>query len=303
MKNERITTPARLKPGDTIGVVAPSGPFDHEIFSRGMRVLETMGFEVFVPSGIFEAKGYLAGSDSHRADCFNRMFADTKIDAVICARGGYGSIRILDLLDYDLIRSNPKVFIGFSDVTALLSTLFNRCGLVTFHGPMVTSLADETEEARRTLFQAISSAGKSEITVPNGITIKPGTVSGILCGGNLRTLCHLVGTPFAANFADKILFLEDRGEAPYRIDRMLVHMKMAQCFQRLAGIVLGTFEECGPIKNILEIFMDIFEETPVPILAGFEAGHNKNNTTIPLGIEATLDADNHSLMFHHAPTT
>jgi muramoyltetrapeptide carboxypeptidase len=302
MNNEKIRVPARLRPGDAIGVVAPAGSFNREIFYRGTRVLEEMGFEVFIPAGLFETRGYLAGSDYHRADCVNRMFADKSIKAVICARGGYGAIRILHLLDYETIKRNPKIFLGFSDITALLHALLDRCNLITFHGPVITSLADVTDEARQALFQAISSAGKLEITVPNGIAVKPGSGSGIFCGGNLTTLCHLVGTPFSPSFANKILFLEDRGEAPYRIDRMLVHMNIAGCFKGLAGIVLGAFEECGPIEAILKVVEDIFEDIPVPILAGLEAGHCKNNTTIPVGVEATLDADAHTLFLHQATT-
>jgi muramoyltetrapeptide carboxypeptidase len=303
MKSEKIRIPSRLKQGDTIGIVAPAGPFDLETFSRGTRIIEEMGFEVFIPAGLFEAEGYLAGSDHHRADYVNQLFADKSIDAIISARGGYGSIRTLQLIDYEAIKKNPKIFIGFSDITALLSVLFKRCGLVTFHGPVVTSLADGTEESLHALLKAILSDSKLEITVPNGITVKPGSGSGILCGGNLTTLCHLVGTPFTPIFSNRLLFLEDRGEAPYRIDRMLVQMKLAGCFKGLAGIVLGTFEECGPMEAILKIFADIFQDMPIPILAGLEAGHGKNNTTIPLGIEATLAADEQSLLFQRAATT
>jgi muramoyltetrapeptide carboxypeptidase len=302
MNNDKIRTPARLKPGDTIGVAAPAGPFDPETFSRGIRFLEEMGFKVYLPHGLFESSGYFAGSDRHRADCVNRLFADPSIDAVICARGGYGSLRILHLLDYEAIKSNPKIFVGFSDITAILHTLLNRCGLVTFHGPVVTSLADGTNVARQALYQAIATADRPEIPAPEGITVKPGTGSGILCGGNLATLCHLVGTPFAPSFADMIVFLEDRGEAPYRIDRMLSHMKIAGCFEGIAGMVLGTFEKCGTLRDVLRIVGDIFEDTAVPILAGLEAGHCKNNTTIPMGVEATLNADDHTLFLHRAAT-
>jgi len=303
MKSEKIRMPLRLRPGDTIGIVAPAGPFDMETFSRGTRIFEEMGFEVFIPAGMFRAKGYLAGSDYHRAEFVNQLFADKSIDAIICARGGYGSLRILDLLDYEVIKNNPKIFIGFSDITALLSVFLNRCGLVTFHGPVVTSLADMAEDVRRSLFQAVSSGGRLEITAPGGITVKPGSGSGILCGGNLTTLCHLIGTPFSPGFANKILFLEDRGEAPYRIDRMLVHMKLAGCFKGLAGIVLGSFEGCGPLEDIVKIIVDIFQDHSIPILAGLDAGHGSRNITIPMGIEATLDADRYLLSYHRAATT
>jgi muramoyltetrapeptide carboxypeptidase len=159
---ETIQLPSRLKPGDKIGIAAPAGPFDRETFFRGVHIFEEKGFEVFFPDGLLEATGYLAGSDDHRAQLVNQLFADNSVDAIICARGGYGSLRILPLLDYDVIAKNPKVFIGFSDITALLIVLFARCGLVTFHGPVVTSLADAHELTVSSLFQTITSDGKLE---------------------------------------------------------------------------------------------------------------------------------------------
>ena len=254
MKSEKIRIPARIKSGDTIGIVAPAGPFDRQTFLRGTRIIEDMGFNVFIPPGLFEKKRYLAGSDNHRVQFVNQLFADTSIDAIICARGGYGSMRILPMLDYDTIQNNPKVFIGFSDITILLSVLVSRCNLVTFHGPVVTSLADASEETKSSLFSNLTSDSNLEIKLSGGKTIIPGVAAGEVCGGNLTMLCHLVGTPFAPEFDNKILFLEDRGEAPYRIDRMLVHMALAGCFKGLSGIILGTFEECGPIEDVIKIY-------------------------------------------------
>jgi muramoyltetrapeptide carboxypeptidase len=294
--------PSRLKSGDKIGIAAPAGPFDRETFLRGIHIFEEKGLEVFLPDGLLDATGYLAGSDDHRARLVNQLFADSSIDAIVCARGGYGSLRILPLLDYNLIVKNPKVFVGFSDISALLTVLFDRCGLVTFHGPVVTSLADANEFTISSLFQTITSDGKLEIEVPNGITISPGTGSGILVGGNLATLCHLVGTPFAPNFANKILFLEDRAEAPYKIDRMLMQMRLAECFEGLAGLVLGSFEECGPVEGIVKIVKDIFGDFQIPIVAGLDAGHGGTNLTLPIGIEVTLDAGGHLLSYHRAAT-
>ena len=294
--------PERIQPGDTIGVAAPAGPFDRKTFSCGARILEDMGFKLFIPPGLFERNGYLAGPDEHRVQSLNQMFADNSIDGIICARGGYGSMRILPMLDFDVIRNNPKVFIGFSDITTLLSVFFTRCNLATFHGPVITSLAGATEETKQSLLGNISSGDKLEIKVPGGRTIKSGVGTGQVCGGNLTMLSHLIGTSFAPGYKNRILFLEDRGEAPYRIDRMLVHMKLAGCFKRIAGIILGSFEECGPIEEIIKIIVNIFQDCPIPILGGLDAGHGKHNLTIPLGIEATLDADAHTLSYHQAAT-
>jgi muramoyltetrapeptide carboxypeptidase len=302
LKHKAIKIPARLSPGDTIGIVAPAGPFDRDTFARGTRHLEALGFRVYTPPGLLDARGYLAGSDRHRARFINQLFADKRIDAIICARGGYGSIRVLPLLDYQAIADNPKVFIGFSDITVLLAVLAERSGLATFHGPVVTSLADAPAETRQSLMQAVASDVNLEIKVAGGITISPGAASGIICGGNLTTLCHLVGTPFAPVFAEKILFLEDRAEAPYRIDRMLAHMKLAGCFENLAAMVLGYFEDCGPLNDIYNIVAETFRDEPFPIFAGLDAGHRKLNRTLPFGIEATLDADGHSLSYHRAAT-
>jgi muramoyltetrapeptide carboxypeptidase len=211
-------------------------------------------------------------------------------------------MRILPMLDYDTIQNNPKVFIGFSDITILLSVLVSRCNLVTFHGPVVTSLADASEETKCSLFSNVTSQSNLEIKLSGGKTIIPGVAAGEVCGGNLTMLCHLVGTPFAPEFENKILFLEDRGEAPYRIDRMLVHMALAGCFKGISGVILGTFEECGPIEDVIKIIVEVFEKYSIPILAGLDAGHGRHNLTIPLGIEATLDANRHSLIYHRAAT-
>ena len=297
-----LRLPARLKPGDTVGIVAPAGPYDRETFERGIRVLARLGFKVFIPPALLDTNGYLAGSDRHRAQYINQLFADKDIDAVICARGGYGSIRILNLLDFRLIAANPKVFIGFSDITVLLTAFADRSGLSVFHGPVVTALADSPPETPRSLMQAVSSDIAVDIRGFEGVTINSGSGSGIVCGGNLATLCHLVGTPFAPQFADKILFLEDRGEPPYKIDRMLTQMKLAGCFEKLAGIALGSFEECGSLDDIYNIVAEAFRDDSIPILAGLEVGHGKYNLTLPFGIEATLDADDHCLTYHRAAT-
>ena len=294
--------PRPVSEGSRLAIVAPAGPFDRDTFARGTRHLEELGFRVYTPPGLLDARGYLAGSDQHRARFINQLFADKRIDAIICARGGYGSIRVLPLLDYQAIADNPKVFIGFSDITVLLAVLAERSGLATFHGPVVTSLADAPAETRQSLMQAVASDVSLEIKVAQGITINPGSASGIVCGGNLTTMCHLVGTPFAPIFAGKILFLEDRAEAPYRIDRMLAHMKLAGCFENLAAMVLGYFEDCGPLNDIYNIVAEIFRDEPFPIFAGLDVGHGKHNRTLPFGIEATADADGHCLSYHRAAT-
>ena len=302
-QEKKSVRPPRLKPGDTIGIVAPAGPFDPEKFMKGKSVLESMGFQTVFEEGIFQKHGFLAGTDIQRADQVNRLFADTTVQAIFCARGGYGSMRILSLLDFETIQTHPKIFLGFSDISALLSALFDRCSLVTFHGPVVTTLAKASEKTIMAMKTVLTSDAPLELTPENGKVIKPGVCSGLVAGGNLTTLCHLVGTPYTPNFKGKILLIEDVGEMPYRIDRMLTQMKLAGCFNEIAGLILGGFKECGYLNEVVEIFSNIFEDADIPILTGFEVGHGEHNLTIPMGLGATLDTESKKLLFHEPSTT
>jgi muramoyltetrapeptide carboxypeptidase len=301
-QEKKSIRPPRLKPGDTIGIVSPAGPFDPEKFMKGKTVLESIGFQTFFDEGIFQKHGFLAGTDIQRSDQVNRLFADPTVQAIACARGGYGSMRILSFLDFETIQTHPKIFLGFSDISALLSVLYDQCGLVTFHGPVVTTLAYATEKTIMAMKTALTSVAPLELIPEDGTVIKPGVCSGILAGGNLTTLCHLVGTSYSPNFKGKILLLEDVGEMPYRIDRMLTQMKLAGCFNGIAGLILGAFKECGHLNEIVEIFDNIFEDADIPILAGFDMGHGEHNLTIPMGLGATLDTDNKRLLFHEPAT-
>ena len=302
-QEKKSVRPPRLKPGDTIGIVAPAGPFDPEKFMKGKSVLESMGFQTFFDDGIFQKHGFLAGTDIQRADHVNRLFADPTVQAIFCARGGYGSMRILSLLDFETIQTHPKIFLGFSDISALLSVLYDQFKLVTFHGPVVTTLAKASEKTIMAMKTVLTSDAPLELTTEDGKVIKPGVCSGVLIGGNLTTLCHLVGTPYASNFKEKILLIEDVGEMPYRIDRMLTQMKLAGCFNEIAGLILGAFKECGPLDEIVDIFNNIFEDADIPILAGFEVGHGEHNLTIPMGLDATLYTESKKLLFHEPSTT
>ena len=301
MKKKRLI-PKSLLPGDKIGIVAPASPFNNNKFDNGLNVLESFGFQTYLPEGLFEKKGYLAGSDIHRANIFNSLFADDTVDAVFCARGGFGVLKILPLIDYELIRKNPKIFVGFSDVSALLSTVYKKCGLVTFHGPMVTTLADLDKESKASIQSVVSSCARVVMAFKNSVVIKHGVCSGTVLGGNLTTLCHLLGTPYEPDFNGSILFIEEKGEAPYRIDRMLTQMKMAGCFDGLAGMILCSFEACGAYDEICSIAAEIIGDKDIPVVAGIEAGHGKTNITIPTGMDATLDTTDGLLTFHDSVT-
>jgi muramoyltetrapeptide carboxypeptidase len=288
-----------LVSGDIIAIAAPSSPFEKESLYRGISVLEEMGFRVMIPDGLFERDGYLAGDDRHRAEILHQLFADRRVKAIICARGGFGAMRILSLLDTEMIRNNPKIFIGYSDITALLSVLYSQCSLTVFHGQMMEKLADSDPKTKESLRMALCSEKLPAIKAENGLLIKGGIAHGKVIGGNLSVLCHLLGTRFIPDFTGAILFLEDTGEAPYRIDRMLTQMKLAGCFQNIAGLVLGHFEDCGKSEDIVKIINDIFQENNIPILWGLEAGHGLPNLTIPMGIDAVLDADGLTLNYEN----
>ena len=301
-REKKLIVPQRLSEGDTVGIVAPASPFDRELFYQGIAELHAMGYRTSIPPELFLANGYLAGSDFQRAQLVNRFFADSSIKAVFCAKGGFGSIRILPLLDYAVIRKHPKIFLGFSDITALLVVVYLKCNLVTYHGPIITTLGNSDQKSKDALTAALSSDENIEIKTSKGVTLQSGSVSGPVLAGNLTTLCHLVGTPYEPRFKGNILLLEDRGEAPYRLDRMMSQMKLAGCFEGLAGLALGYFKDCGQEKEIHRIVKDIFADHPLPILAGLDFGHGPSNITIPIGLEATLDADRHALVFQASAT-
>ncbi len=293
--------PKSLSPGDNIGIIAPASPFDKNKFLKGIAVLESIGFKTVFSQKIFEAHEFLAGSDPHRAHLLNSMFADPSIKAIWCARGGYGSLRILPLIDYNIVRSNPKVFIGCSDISAILNIFLSKCGMVTFHGPMIESLGYANKQTIQALNDILLTDQPLTLKSENKFVISSGTASGIVAGGNLTTLCHLTGTPFSPNLKKKILLIEDVGEAPYRIDRMLTQMKLAGSFRQIAGVILGLFKNCGESDQIYRIVDDAFSDFHIPVLAGFNIGHDEPNLTVPIGIKARIDTDKGCLSYLESP--
>jgi len=296
MKPE-IIIPESLKEGDKVGIAAPAGPFEIEKFERGLAVIGTMGFVPVVDDDVYKRDRHMAGPDKHRAKQLTSLFARDEIKAIICARGGFGCLRVLPYLDYDLISVNPKMLIGFSDVTALLTTLSQHCGLAGIHGPVVTSLGFADDESKVRYKQVLCGDGPADIEPAEPVVINPGEANGVLTGGNLATLCHLVGTEFTPDFSGKIVLLEDVNEAPYRIDRMLTQMSMAGCFENVTGIVLGAFKDCGDGEEIVKVFEDVFEGFEGPILCGFPIGHGARNFAVPVGVEVELDTEQAILKF------
>ncbi len=292
-----LNLPRGLGPGDTLGIVAPSSPFDRDAFDAGVAILESMGFTLVVPEEIHAADGYLAGSDHQRAALIHQMFADPAIHGIICARGGYGAMRILPLLDADFIKDHPKVFVGFSDVTVLLAFLVARCNMAAFHGPTVTTLGSGDADTHNHFRRALSDARPISIKAAKGPVIRSGRASGPFFCGNLTLLCHLIGTPFAPDLNGTVLLIEDQGEAPYRIDRMLTQLRLTGCLHRLAGLVLGSFDNCGSAAQVHDIVADRLGDLGIPILAGFAVGHAGANRTLPVGIPVRLNTDTESLIF------
>lgn len=297
-----IIKPGRLSPGDIIGIAAPAGPFEIEKFERGLAAIKDMGFEVLVPDNLQQPKRYLAGPDAWRASVLNDLFKNPEVKGIICARGGYGSMRILDLIDYDLFRHHPKIFLGFSDISALISSITTQSRLVTFHGPNITTLGETGSLTKASFYHAVTSDQPLDIRPKMTRVINPGKSTGIVSGGNLATLCHLLGTPYSPTYRGCLFVMEDIREAPYKIDRMLFQMRMTGCFQGVSGVVLGSFQDCGNDEAICEIVANLFKDMQIPILGGFEMGHGDDIVTIPMGISATLDTDQGALVYQEAAT-
>lgn len=336
--------PRAIAPGDTIAIVAPAKYLDRGRVALAVKRLEEMGYKIKQSADLFRQDGYLAGPDSARADELMRAFADPEVDAIFPGTGGYGTTRILDRLDYELIRQNPKVFIGFSDITALHIAIHQRSGLVTFHSPLpewglgskegmmpfaahwfwrailarkynptlTKSMPGYTIETR--LGPPKATASKSTqaqrallADVPTPVVLRGGKAHGRLTGGNLSVLHAMMGTPYEIQTEDRILFLEDVGEAPYRIDRMLCTLRLAGKFDHLAGVILGHFTareneaKWDDDKSMDDVLAEYFTNLNIPVVNHFPVGHVRYNATLPVGAMAELDADQVTLRILENP--
>jgi muramoyltetrapeptide carboxypeptidase len=296
--------PKALKAGDRVGLAAPSGSLkDPAQADKAVAMLRRLGFEVAEGPCCRESYGYLAGGDASRAAELNAFFADPSIAGIVCLKGGYGTPRILDALDYGGIRRNPKVFVGYSDITGIHLALDRLCGMVSFHGPMGVSdalLEGDAFSERSWLAALTSTRPLGALAKPEGGPRLEGIVGGVargkLVGGNLSLVAALAGTPYALDPRGKILFLEDIDEAPYREDRMLTQLRLSGAFDACAGVLLGDWNNCvaGEGKkslSLMEVFEDVIAPSGKPLLAGFRAGHCSPAITFPFGVEAMVDAD------------
>lgn len=293
--------PKPLFPGAHVALVAPAGPVSPEKFGPAVRTVEDLGLVPVVYESCRRAHGYFAGSDALRADDINRAFASPEIDGVLCIRGGYGAQRLLGQIDFDRIAQNPKFFSGYSDITALHTMLNQRCGFITYHTPMPsTELCEGPDDfTLNSLRKVLFGEPLGELCNPEQMpveTLVPGCARGPLTGGNLSLVSSSLGTPYEIDTRGKILFLEDVDEAPYRIDSMLNHLKAAGKLRDCAGIVLGYWTNCEaekPEKSLTlhQIFEELIVPEGKPAIMNLACGHSLPSLSLPLGMEAALDAD------------
>lgn len=320
------TKPPRLRPGQTIGLISPSSPLvpasptttaAPDLIEAARTRLSEEGFPTVLGRHALDVRGYLAGHDADRAADLHAMFADPDVHAVLCIRGGYGAARLLDVLDYDLVRRHPKVFIGYSDITALHMAFNQRAGLTTFHGPVATALAKGDGHDLRQLLRAVTRPDPlgplaNPPNAPEIETLVPGTAEGTLIGGNLALLTSLLGTPYFPRLSGAVLFIEDLVDHLYRLDRKLVHLRLAGVLEQVAGIVVGESaprtgtpgdEAPAPGLSLREILHDLIVPLGKPAIYGLACGHGIFHLTLPIGIRSRLDATRGVLSVEDAAVT
>lgn len=293
-----VIKPERLKQGDMIAVVAPASWPDHNNALKAEEFLNKSGFKVKFGNSLTRKKGYLAGTDQERAEELQEMFSDEEVKGIFSVCGGYGSARIAPLLDYEVIRNNPKVFWGYSDITFLHISIFQKTGLVTFHGPMLSSDIGKEEVHPLTYRNFDKLAEPASFSYTEAISplkvLSPGRREGKLIGGNLSLIVSGLGTPYEIDTKGKLLFIEETDEEPYQIDRMLNQLKQAGKIKDSEGILLCDFNDCGPKKRkesltLEEVFNDHIVSSGKPVISGFKTGHCSPNIAFPVGAEAILD--------------
>lgn len=311
--NKIPINPHKLKKGDTIGIISPAGSITHQQLETTIANMKKFGFIPFPGKFVLNKKGFLAGSDTQRAADINNMFENKNVAGIICSRGGYGTTRLLHLLDYSIIKQNPKPIMGHSDITALLNAIHFKTGLITFHSPMgISSFNEQTikyfkkvlmnPEREYSIFLPRKPGNEEE----KAFIINEGKASGILAGGNLSLLVSLIGTPFDIDYKDKIIFIEEINEAPYRIDRMLTQLIASYRLTQAAGIACGVFTKCDSDNstynnNCKTVLMERLSNLNIPAVYGFQFGHIPINATMPIGSYVLLNTYNQSLTFFKKP--
>ena len=289
-----VAVPA-LRPEGVIGLIAPAGPATLDVEKAG-QWMRARGHELRIFPGVYERDGYLAGSDAVRLRDLHAAFADPEIDAIFCLRGGYGTPRLLDSLDFNLLRANPKPFVGYSDITALHLAITRHAGFVTFHGPMLNAdlLGDKQQPTESSLFSMLRGQLSTGSVLAHPVaypltTIEPGIACGPLLGGNLSMIAAVMGTDYEIDADGIILFIEDVNEPLYRIDRLLTHLRLAGKLAHIAGVLVG--DMAGVDNAALErLLKQTFEPLCIPVLSGWRSGHCDPNLTLPMGARVRLDA-------------
>lgn len=294
--------PPWLKRGDTIGLVCPAGPVrDVARLRAGMVLLEQMGFKVQVCGPAQPLDGYLAASDTERAADLHRLWADEQIKAIIAMRGGFGCLRLMELLDWELFARAPKWLVGFSDITLLLQGLLRRSNLVSVHGPMASSLAFSDTASQQALFALLTGSFEERIKLKGLEVLRGGEGCGRLIGGNLATLVHALATPWDQAWEEAIVVLEDTNEPLYRLDRMLTQLALSGKLQRLSGLILGEFDvgadELANLRLQEALWSRVLELVGpgFPVWGNFPVGHRQRNLSLPLGMEVVMDSSSGTL--------
>lgn len=290
----------RLTNGSTIGIISPASPENADKIKKGEDFLKFLGFQIKEGKHIYDRWGYLAGSDKDRASDLMDMFLDDAVDAVLCVRGGYGTMRMLPYIDWDEIKENPKIFAGFSDITTLLNNIAQKCNIITFHSPMVTSNLQDEYTLKSFIETLKYSYEPYTIKNPENISVKceiPGIAQGQLAGGNLSLMASTLGTPYEIDTEGKILLIEDVGEEPYAIDRMLTQLLLSGKLQCCSGFILGQFTDCALSHyerslTLEEVLEDRILSLNKPAISNFMAGHSYPRLTLPIGARAELDSVN-----------
>ena len=300
-----VHKPPCLKPGARIGVVAPAGCVAPEALQRGIEAIAAEGFEVELGAGIYAQRGYLAGGPVERAEDLANFFRRADIDAILCARGGFGSIQLLPYLSSEL-KKFPKIFAGYSDITILLNWLYQSCGMVTFHAPMVAEdIARGLSQQAKAHFWRVLGGELNSWSVCLDTPVRPGVAEAEMVGGCLSMLVTTLGTPYEIDTRGKLLFMEDVGERTYRLERMLTHLKMAGKLADVAGVVMGDFTRCdsdGP-REMVDVIGELFHDAPFPVVTGMKAGHGQENLALPFGARMRLDGGNSTLELLESPVS
>jgi muramoyltetrapeptide carboxypeptidase len=292
-----LVWPPPLKPGDAVALAMPASPISREAWEAGVQVVEDWGFRVVSHPEVFVARPWGQAADREAARRFQEIWGDPEVKAIIGVRGGYGSLKILPYLDMGYLARHPKRLVGFSDLTNLLLTLYQRLGWVTFHGPTLAQLPEVTPGARESWRQWLTAPGPEKITIPGLAALHPGVAQGPLLGGNLTTLCHLLGTPYAPRLNGALLFVEDHNEPLYRLDRLAHHLLLSGTLEGVQGILLGSFTGGSSQAHAEEVLAIAFEPLGVPVVKGLPVGHQPDNYTLPVGALARFDTSTGTLVF------